>query len=1002
MVFADVVGSTAAAEQLDVEDVRLRLLQFHAAVRAALERHGGVVEKFIGDAVVGLFGADKAHEDDALRGVRAALEARDAVAHLREAEPWLDLHARFGAATGEALVAVGAARDGPEGVVAGDVMNTAARIQAAAPVDGVLVGADTHRAARQAIDFRRADAIPAKGKAEPVEVWEALAELERPLLRRSDLPLVGRSSELAALEEVWHDVVATARGRLVTVAGPAGAGKSRLVAELLGRLDTVVLRGRCLAYGEGITYWPLTEALADAAGARLSDTPDELAARLAQLTASTGATPDEQATIDRALAALVGDASSTRAELHWGLRRLLELLAAERPLILLVEDVHWAEETLLELLGSLEGAAAALLVLATARTDETELPWAAATGGTVVSLPPLTEQESLALIDELLGVAAAPETRRSLARRAAGNPLFLEETARAISVRGLDDALDPAELPVPAGLQGLVGARLDRLPAAARRLLGAAAVVGTVFWEGALASIVSPAAPGELDSLLAEGLVHVRPASSLEGQRELAFHHDLFRDVAYGRLPKGLRAELHVACADWIEDLPAAPELVEIVASHLERSCLILRDVARPPMPPPVERTVAALSIAADRAESREGFSEAERYLARSLELVDPTEAASDVLRVRRCRLQVALGRLDDAAVDLASVATDEALAARSPLERGRALMWLANIHFKQSRHAEARACLEDAAAIADETGDAGLAARVAYERSALLATFESDLPGAVAELERGRGLAAASGDAVLAVEGRLRLGFHLCALGRFAGVDRELRLVVAEAESLGRVREAARARMELGFVLRFRGLPDEAEAMCRLAEEPLSRAGDRYFVAQNLRLLAELVLARGRSEEAAEYAGAALAAARAVGASIIVIEAQAALVDAFLADGRLDEARTVAAAARVERPEGDPEADLELLCLDASVLAASGELDTACAMLDRAVVQADGLDRIIDRVLVRIDLARVLATNGDPNAATVLEEARALARSVDAAGLVQLADAAEPQSAQV
>ncbi len=1001
MVFADVVGSTATAEQLDVEDVRLRLLQFHAAVRAALERHGGVVEKFIGDAVVGIFGADQAHEDDALRGVRAALEARDAVAHLREAESWLDLHARFGAATGEALVAVGAARDGPEGVVAGDVMNTAARIQGAAPVDGVLVGADTHRAARQAIGFRRAEAIPAKGKAEPVEVWEALEELERPRLRRPDLPLVGRSSELAALEEVWHDVVATARGRLVTVAGPAGAGKSRLVAELLGRLDAGVLSGRCLAYGEGITYWPLTEALAEAAGARLSDTPDELAARLAQLTASTGATPDEQATVDRALAALVGEAPSTRAELHWGLRRLLELLAAGRPLILLVEDVHWAEETLLELLGSLEGAAAALLVLATARTDETET-WAAATGGTVVSLPPLTEQESLALIDELLGVAAAPETRRSLARRAAGNPLFLEETARAISVQGLDEAVDPAELPVPAGLQGLVGARLDRLPASARRLLGAAAVVGTVFWESALASIVSPAAPGELDSLLAEGLVHVRPASSLEGQRELAFHHDLFRDVAYGRLPKGLRAELHVACADWIEDLPAAPELVEIVASHLERSCLILRDVARPPMPPPVARTVEALSTAADRAESREGFSEAERYLTRSLELVDPTDAASDVLRVRRCRLQVALGRLDDAAVDLASVATDDALAARSPLERGRALMWLANIHFKQSRHAEARACLEDAAAIADETGDTGLAARVAYERSALLATFESDLPGAVAELERGRGLAAASGDAVLAVEGRLRLGFHLCALGRFAEADRELRLVVAEAESLGRVREAARARMELGFVLRFRGLPDEAEAMCRLAEEPLTRAGDRYFVAQNLRLLAQLVLARGRSEEAAEHAGAALVAARAVGASIIVIEAQAALVDAFLADGRLDEARTVAAAARVERPEGDPEADLELLCLDASVLAASGELDTACALLDRAVVQADGLDRIIDRVLVRIDLARVLAANGDPHAAAVLEEAGALARSVDAAGLLQLADAAEPQSAQV
>ena len=347
-LFADIVGSTATTETLDVEDVRLRLLRFHGAVRAAIERHGGVVEKFIGDAVVGLFGAEDAHEDDPARAVRAALAARDAVATLNADEPWLDLHVRIGVSTGEALVAIGAGQPGSEAVVTGDVLNTTARIQSAAPVDGILIGRWTHQAANSAVELRARDPIPARGKAEPVEVWEALSVLG-PAAVRSSAPFVGRTAELRRLESMWRAVKDDRRAQVVTLAASAGTGKTRLVAELLGRLDAEVMRGRCLAYGEGITYWPLVEAF-------------------------TGAGVEGDESVDRALGALMGDEAITQGELHWGIRRALELRALRAPTVLVVEDLHWAEPTLVDLLSSFAEVDAPLLVLGYGSAGRGERP----------------------------------------------------------------------------------------------------------------------------------------------------------------------------------------------------------------------------------------------------------------------------------------------------------------------------------------------------------------------------------------------------------------------------------------------------------------------------------------------------------------------------------------------------------------------------------------------------------------------------------------------------
>jgi len=948
-LFADIVGSTATAESLDVEDVRLRLLRFHGAVRVAIEQHGGVVEKFIGDAVVGLFGAEDAHEDDPVRAVRAALAARDAVATLNADEPWLDLHVRIGVSTGEALVAIGAGQPGSEAVVTGDVLNTTARIQSAAPVDGVLVGRRTYEAVNSAVELRARDPIQAKGKGEPVEAWEAVSVLGAPVVR-SDAPFVGRTAELGRLESVWRAVTDDRRAQVVTLAATAGTGKTRLVVELLGRLQAEVLRGRCLAYGEGITYWPLVEAF-------------------------TGVDVQGDESVDRARAALMGDEAITQGELHWGIRRALELQALRAPTVLVVEDVHWAEATLLDVLSSLAEIEAPLLVLATARPDEAgDLP------GDVIELAPLGADDALELATRLLGEDASPDVRDTVVRRAGGNPLFLEETARS-DLSG----------PLPSGVEALIGARLDRLSVGARRLLGAAATVGAVFWESALTQVAPQETVAELERLLDEGLVHRRTTSSLNEERELAFHHELYRDVAYARLPRGVRAEMHIACADWIEERPTALELVEIVASHLERACALVRESRQPPVEPPTERAVAALEASATRAELREGFDEAERYLARALDLLVGESVQRDALSVRRAGLAVSLGRLEEAAVALDALVADTGLGARSPNERARAFVWLANVHGKQSRPGEARACLDAAV-----TNDAELLARAAYERSVLMSSFEGEIEEALEELARGHARALEAGNDGLALEGRLRAGFHLFDLGRMDDAEDELRAVIDGAEELGRTRDASRARMELAFARRFQGATDEAEGLAREAHEPFVRTGDRYFIAQNLRLLSELAWDRGDDPAAAELAREALGAAVALASHTLVLEAQLALVEALVGSGSVEVAQSVAVSAREWLPEGDRGALLLVLRMDALIALAGDDLTKAQAASWRRVELADELGRLLDRVSARVHLADVLRRTGGDGVAEVLASARALAESAEAPWLARAVDAAE------
>ncbi|HZQ04254.1 MAG TPA: adenylate/guanylate cyclase domain-containing protein, partial [Gaiellaceae bacterium] len=367
LVFVDLVGSTALAESLDPEDVLSLLELYYTRLRAELERHGGTVEKYIGDAIVTHFGVPVGHEDDPERAVRAALAILDTVEALNAEDPIRQIQVRIGIHTGEVIVRHGNRAEEGKGLAWGDALNTAARIESAAPAMGILVGEETFRASRHAIEYREHEPIEAKGKAEPVRVWEVVGVREAAARGRGrDAPLLGRDAELARLVAVWEQVCTEGRPALATVLGEPGVGKSRLVDELAGRISDrgTVLWGRCLAYGEGITYWPLAEALADVSPA--GDT-------------------DDGAAIARSLAAVVREEAITKGELHWGIRRLLELEASAAPTVLVVEDVHWAEPTLLDLLASLDGLDAPLLVVTTSRDDG-----AAGPGATVVALEPLS------------------------------------------------------------------------------------------------------------------------------------------------------------------------------------------------------------------------------------------------------------------------------------------------------------------------------------------------------------------------------------------------------------------------------------------------------------------------------------------------------------------------------------------------------------------------------------------------------------------------------------
>ncbi len=596
LLFADVVDSTALGAQHDPELVRSVMARYFARMKEIAETYGGTVEKFIGDAVMVVFGVPRLHEDDAERAVRAALAMRDAVAELNRGLR-IALALRIGVNSGEVVAGVG---DDRQFLVTGDAVNVAARLQQGADANEVIVGALTERLTRDAIEYEPREPITAKGKTAPVPAFQALrARTAVPESHRDTPALVGRERELQQLLDAFARASEGGAGYLVTIVGNAGVGKSRLVAEVLARLaqraDVRILKGRCLPYGAGITYWPLMEVLREDAGIKPSDDRAAALAKLGERLAQLVSSDRLQAILARVALALSLESPDAAlptvppariaVELSWGIRQHLEAIAARGPLVVVIDDLQWADPAALDVLGQLadRSSAVPLLLVCVARPEllERHASWSAGRAdASLLLLEPLDESDTRTLLARLLGIQDLPPLVGSwVLERSGGNPLFCEEFVRMlIEAHYLDLAGgqwrtkgSAADLPLPETIQSIVAARIDGLQAAEKTALRQASVIGERFVLDELLAL-----GGELgatpEALLRKGFFVVDRDDP--SGRSLRFKHILIRDAAYAGLTKAERAELHERFADF-QARAAADRLIEfeeIIGYHLEQA----------------------------------------------------------------------------------------------------------------------------------------------------------------------------------------------------------------------------------------------------------------------------------------------------------------------------------------------------------------------------------------------------------------------------------------------
>jgi class 3 adenylate cyclase/tetratricopeptide (TPR) repeat protein len=732
-VFVDLVGFTGRSERLDPEDVRGFLAPYHARAKAELERFGGTVEKFIGDAVVAVFGAPVAHEDDPERAVRAALAVRDAIAELNAEDPALGLSLRIGVATGEALVNLAARPEQGEQLAAGDVLNTASRLQSAAAADGILVDEATRRATDHSIEYHDAEPVQAKGKSEPVPVWEPVAPKARlgvDIAFRGGAPLVGRGDELDALLDAISRAQRDRAPQLVTLVGVPGIGKSRLVWELFSALDSdpgqyVTWRqGRSLPYGDGVAFWALGEMTKAQAGILESDDAEAAEAKLRAAVEHVIEESEEAGWVEghlRPLAGLGAGADSGgdhAAEALAAWRRFFEALAEQRPLILVFEDLHWADDGLLDFVDQMAEwtTDVPLLILCTARPEllDRRPGWGGGKrNATTISLAPLSQDDTAALVASLLDGRLQAGQRTELLARAGGNPLYAEEFVRML-------AQAEEELPLPESVQGIIAARLDTLPSDEKTLVQAASIVGKVFWPGALGEMLG-LPPGDVErqvhALERKEFVRRERRSSVAGETAYVFRHVLVRDVAYSQIPRKRRAEMHRLAATWIEALAGdRPEdLADMVAYHyLSALDLDLRSGREDPELAAKART--ALVEAGDRSFALNAFPPAARFYEQALALTPGKDA-------ERPRLLLSYGRAmfhaEGSGKEALREAADDFLEAGEPEQAALALVALADfVHFIEGKSQESQASLDLAVSLVADSPPSAVKAGVLANRA--------------------------------------------------------------------------------------------------------------------------------------------------------------------------------------------------------------------------------------------------------------------------------------------
>ncbi len=913
-----------------------------------IEQYGGTVEKLIGDAVMAAFGAPVAHEDDAERAVRAGLRILEAIEELNEADPELDLQVRVGINTGEAVVALGARPEQGEGLVTGDVVNTAARIQGAAPVGGVAVGEQTYRATSRVFEYEQLEPVVVKGKAEPLSLWRAKAARARfgtDITRQYTTPLVGRELEKPLLIGTFERAAQQRSVQLVTVVGEPGVGKSRLVAELFAYLETKPeltrwRQGRCLPYGEGITFWALGEIVKAEAGILESDSAE---AAMAKLDAAVSPEEPERQWMLQRLAPLVGvEAASAaeRQELFTAWRRFLEGLAAARTSVLVFEDLHWADEALLAFLEHLaewaEGVP--LLVLCTARPElhERHPGWAGGMrNATTINLPPLSDQETAELVSHLITrTVLGEELERAVLERAGGNPLYAEEFVRLLADRGLDregEALAESEL--PESLQALIAARLDTLSPERKSLLQDAAVLGKVFWVGALAEI-GGRDRGELELSLHElarkELVRPARVSSIEGEREYSFWHVLVCDVAYGQIPRAERARRHRSAAAWVERRAGdrVEDLAEVLAHHYLQALELAQAAGDPKQAEELALPARRfLALAGERALGLDTV-QAEARLTRALELTPADDPERPDLLHRWAEAAFHAGQPREAAAALEEALT--VLRARDePEAAARALILLSRVTF-QLGDGRNLALAAEAVDLLDQQSP-GPTLVAAYTQLAATHFLTGTHREAIAAADRARALAEQLGLPVAAGALGVR-GLARAYLGEPDGID-EMERALALLVERGTGWEAAVFQNNLA-IARY---PLEGPARSLDAfEQGIAFCERRGLAAATLEadcpgLLVELA----RPEEALERASRLASTVEASGATHLLVWLRALELATHLARGDSRDAQGVADwLVETARAAAATDLTVEALASSAAVRLAAAEPEQARALL--------------------------------------------------------------------
>jgi class 3 adenylate cyclase/tetratricopeptide (TPR) repeat protein len=918
VLFVDLVGSTALVAASDPEVVRRRVTRFFDQVSRCVTTHGGIVEKFAGDAVLAAFGVAQAHEDDAERAIRAGIGILEAVAEL-------ELEARIGIESGEVVVDTSDAT-----FATGEAVNLAARLQQSAAPGEILIGPAARSLALDTVEVEEIEPLQVKGRSEPLPAWRVICAADRAQPMRSAVvaPLIGRESELELLANTFERAIRDHRAHLVTIYGEPGVGKSRLAHEFVGSLEgATVLSGRCLPYGEGITYWPLAEMVKSAAGIS-DDDPVKDAMEKLRASCEDEAIADLLGLAAGVLEAVEGDRSGQ--EIAWAARGWADQLADVQPLVLVFEDIHWAEEPLLELIEHLATwvREAPLLLVTLARPELLDVRpgWG---GGRMraaaIELDPLRESESEQLIDALLpGDGLSVDARRDLLEKTEGNPLFVEETIRML-VETEGDYLPER---IPDTLQALIAARIDGLPPAEKALLHRAAVIGRIFWHGALSHVAPDLEVDDLlDDLLLRDFVLTEPRSTIIGERAYRFKHMLIREVAYGGLAKAERAQLHARFAEWLRER-AGDELLEIRAYHLDHAAQLHEELDGAAPKELAQEAAAALEDAGKRALGREANKSARKLLLRAVEL-DPTLER----RYAAARAAWRMSDLPAVSIEMARVLEGAREAGEATIE-GKALTALAEVALLREADLPKATELIDAAleTLPEEGRFAALSVR------GQIAWFVGDFETQQQVAEEALELAQRRGRKDLEAQALNDLWKVYRGQNRLDEAEELMKHALELAEESGSIVARAQALHSVGSFHLERSEPDQAVPLLEESRTLFAETGDAWMLGRTLNTLAWAAQQQGDQAAEERLLREAIRLLKPLEDRGALCESQRALAEVLIRKGKLDEAERVALEATMTVGDDDLSSRATTTMTLGLVRAAQGRDEDAEALLLEAL----------------------------------------------------------------